>query len=186
MMLFSHYYVFAQEREYLKDGTIEEQIDYVIDKSSTWEASKVIKTIWVTTLKKSVLDTLGTAKNEIAMQKQLVIEKEVEIVNLQDDLQETMNKLNVAQNEKDTITVFGADFSKGIFLTMTILIILALAALVVILFGLYKRNAVVLNKIMEELETTNRDFENYRQESRKKHEQLVVQHHREIKKLKGM
>jgi len=180
------YVAFAQEKEYLKDGTIEEQIDFVIEKSSNWDIYKLITRSWMTTLKKSVMDSLNITKTEITTQKRLIIEKETEIKNLQDALQETKEHLNVAQNEKDTITVMGGDFSKGVFLTTTILIILALAVLLVLIFGLYKRNAAVLSKISEELDVTNKEFEDYRQESRKKHEQLVVQHHREIKKLKGM
>lgn len=178
--------VSAQEKEYLKDGSIEAQIDNIVEKSSNWDTYKMVPRGWMTTLKKNTLDTLNAAKNEIAFQKSLVLEKETEIENLQDELLETKSKLNVTQNEKDTISFMGANFSKGVFLTTIIIIFIVLAVIVVVSLGLFKRNAVVLNKITEELEVTNRDFENYRQESRKKHEQLVIQHHKEIKKIKGL
>ena len=176
----------SQEKEYLKEGSVEEQINYVIEKSSAWEKFKVISNSWITSLKKNVLDSLNTYKKEIDVQKKSIAEKESELLNLQENLRETKEKLNNAETERDTMIFLGAKISKNIFITTITIILLILIALISIIFGLYNRNFKVIRKTQDGLETVNKEFENYRQESRKKYEQLVVQHHKEIQKLKGL
>jgi hypothetical protein len=44
----------------------------------------------------------------------------------------------------------------------------------------------VIQKNKEELSKITDEFEKYRQEARLKQEQLVIQHHKEIQKLKGI
>ena len=186
MALSINFFTLGQEKEYFKEGTIEEQIDYVIEKSSTWENFKVVAKGWMTNLKKNTLDSLNAAKNDIYIQKKIVIEKEAEITNLREILQETQEKLDIAQKEKDTITFLGKNITKNIFLTTVIIIFITLIALMIIIFGLYNRNNKNIRKTLDEFEAVNKEYENYRQESRKKHEQLVIQHHKEIQRLRGL
>jgi len=186
MALSINFFTLGQEKEYFKEGTIEEQIDYVIEKSSTWENFKVVAKGWMTNLKKNTLDSLNAAKNDIYIQKKIVIEKEAEITNLREILQETQEKLDIAQKEKDTITFLGKNITKNIFITTVIIIFITLIALMIIIFGLYNRNNKNIRKTLDEFEAVNKEYENYRQESRKKHEQLVIQHHKEIQRLRGL
>jgi preprotein translocase subunit SecF len=179
-------FVSAQEKEYLKDGTIEEQISYVIDKSSSWDNHKVILNSWISNLKKNTLDSISSLKKEISSQRNLLSEKEAEIINLQDDLKNTKDNLDKTESEKDTIPFLGINFSKNAFLTTVILIFIILIALVITIFWLYNRSFKVIRKTQEELETINKEFEEHRQESRKKYEQLVVKHHKEIQKFRGL
>ena len=176
----------SQDREYLKDGSIEEQFNHVIEKSSAWESYKVISNNWVITLKKNILDSLNTYKKEIDIQKKSFSEKEFELLNLQENLTETKEMLNKIETEKDTIVFLGIILSKNIFITTITIIFTVLIVLIIIIFGLYNRSYKVIRKTQEEFETVSKEFENYRQESRKKYEQLVVQHHKEVQKFKGL
>ena len=177
----------AQDNKaYPTDGTLEEQINHVIDKSSSWENYKMITNSWINTLRRNTLDTLNTAKKEIALQKSMVAEKEAAIVALQNTLEETQNSLNLAIKEKNSFRILGMNISKGLFLTISWLVIIGLAILAFVTFGLYQRSFSVIQKKKEELAKINSEFENYRREARLKHEQLVIQHHKEIQKLKGL
>ena len=189
LMIFAfHISSFAQEdrKVYLSDGTIEEQLEHVIGKSSNWDAYKLILNDWVTKLRRNVVDSLNASKNEIAAQKELVSSRNNEIAELQSTLQKTRDELNLVQKEKDSITLLGVNISKGIFLSVTIIIVIGLAAFGVMAFGLYKRSFGVVNKTQAELDKITQEFETHRQEARKKQEQLVVQHHKEIQRLKGI
>lgn len=173
------------KKVYINDATIEEQFNYVIEKSSIWENYKVITESWINTLRKNTLDSLNTAKTEIENQRSLVSEKLLTIKTLETTLEETREALTTAKKEKNSFPIFGLAISKGLFLTTTWLIIIGLATLSVIALGLYKKSFSVIQKTKEELEKSTIEMENYRQETRKKHEQLVMQHHKEIQKLKG-
>ena len=186
MLLSISYTVSAQEKEYLKDGTIEEQINHLTSRSTSWENHKVVLNSWLSNLKKNVLDTLNFAMTEIEQQRGLLTEKEAEVANLKESLQKTTDELNLVQKEKDTFDFIGLKLSKGVFVTTVIILIVILIAAAAGVLWLYKKSFDTIRKTREELETINTEFENYRQESRKKHEQLVVQHHREIQKLKGL
>ena len=189
LMIFAfHISSFAQEdrKVYLSDGTIEEQLEHVIGKSSNWDAYKLILNDWVTKLRRNVVDSLNASKNEIAAQKELVANRDNEISELQSTLQKTRDELNLVQKEKDSITLLGVNISKGIFLSVTIIIVIGLAAFAVMAFGLYKRSFAAINKTQAELDKITQEFEIHRQEARKKQEQLVVQHHKEIQRLKGI
>ena len=193
LLLFSMIFIFqipsyAQDdrKIYLNDGTIEEQLEHVISKSSNWDVYKLILNDWVTKLRRNTLDSLNASKREIVAQKELVANRDKEISELQSTLQKTRDDLNLVQKEKNSITIFGMNISKGIFLSVTILIILGLATFAVMAFGLYKRSFSVINKTQTELDKITQEFETHRQEARKKQEQLVVQHHKEIKRLKGI
>lgn len=177
----------AQDNKaYLTEGTLEEQFNHVIDKSSSWENYKMITNSWINTLRRNTLDTLTTAKKEIALQKSLANEKEETIVTLQNTLEETQSALNLAVKEKNSFRILGLNISKGLFLTITWLIIIGLAGLSFVSIGLYKRSFSVIQKNKEELSKITDEFEKYRQEARLKQEQLVIQHHKEIQKLKGI
>jgi predicted PurR-regulated permease PerM len=176
----------AQDREYLKDGTIEEQINHVIEKSYSWENYKSVPNSWLSSLKRNTLDSLNSLKKEIDLQKNSLAEKETEINNLQTDLKNTKENLDKTETEKDTIPFLGILFSKNAFLTTVIIIFIVLIALMIIIFWLYNRGFNIIRKTQEELETTTKEFEDYRQESRKKYEQLVVQHHKEIQRFRGL
>lgn len=177
----------AQDNKaYLTEGTLEEQFNHVIDKSSSWENYKMITNSWINTLRRNTLDTLTTAKKEIALQKSLANEKEETIVTLQNTLEETQSALNLAVKEKNSFRILGLNISKGLFLTITWLIIIGLAGLSFVAIGLYKRSFSVIQKNKEELSKITDEFEKYRQEARLKQEQLVIQHHKEIQKLKGI
>jgi peptidoglycan hydrolase CwlO-like protein len=188
MVIPFYFSLLAQDaaKVYPSELDLEEQFEYIIDKSSIWNMHTLIYTDWVNKLRHSAMDSLSRAKNEIVAQQDIVKGKDVEINNLKHSLEQTQNELTVVQKEKNSLTVFGANISKGVFLTAVIVIVLGLAAFAVIAYGLFKRSYTATRKTQNELDAVSKEFETYRQESRKKQEQLVVQHHREIQKLKGL
>jgi len=175
----------TKSQAYINNATIEEQFTQVFDKSSKWENYKVVLESWLTSLRRNSLDSLNTFKQEIANQKGLVQEKEITIDSLNVKLKSTQEELATAIEARNSFSVLGISTSKGFFLTVTWLIILSLAGFSIIALGLYKRSFSVIQKTKEDLDKTSLELENYRQETRKKQEQMVIQHHKEMQKLKG-
>jgi hypothetical protein len=184
----SYQSVNAQETKsqaFINNATIEEQFTQVVDKSSRWENHKVVLESWLTGLRRNALDTLKTTKQEIANQKALVKEKETTIDTLRIKLKSTQEDLVTALEARNTFSVLGMNTSKGFFLTVTWIIILSLAAFSIVALGLYKRSFSVIQKTKEDLDKITTEYDTYRQDTRKKQEQLVIQHHKEMQKLKG-
>lgn len=189
LLLISSMMLFAQDvktKQYLKDGTIEEQINHVIEQSSRWETYKMITDGWVSALRKNTFDTLKVMRSEIASQKMLLTQKDSTISQLENSLSETREALSVAQKEKNSFRFLGSNMSKGFYQSITWFAILTLAILLSIMFGLYNKSFSKIKRAKGELEETKNEFEAYRQDARKKYEDLVKQHHKEIIKLKGL
>lgn len=174
----------ASNKIYNNDASIQDQFKQVVEKSSKWQNYIMVLDNWAVNLQKNTLDTLSRVKNEVAEQKTLITQKENAIKSLETTLEETKAGLSEAIKERNSFSIVGMKISKGLFLTTTWLIIIALAVFSFIAMGLYKKSFSVVNKTNEELAKTNEEFETYRKDSRKKYEQLVVQHHKEMQKLK--
>ena len=178
----------AQEpknQAYVNNATVEDQFIQVIEKSSKWETYKVVQETWLTNLRRNTLDSINSSKLEILNQKALVAEKERTVDTLQTALKETQEELVIAINNKNSFSVLGINTSKGFFLSITWIIILSLGVFSIVTLGLYRKSFAVIQKTKEELEKTVMELEDYRQETRKKQEQMVIQHHKEMQKLKG-
>ena len=101
--------LFAQESENkpsLDDGTIEDQFNYVITKSNRYEEYKVVKDVWLKSLKSHVLDTLKVIKQELQETQTLESANRSEIKTLKSELDNTNEKLSMAIEEKDSIKFF--------------------------------------------------------------------------------
>jgi predicted Holliday junction resolvase-like endonuclease len=74
--------------------------------------------------------------------------------------------------------------AKGVFLSIVIFIFIILIAATALAILVLQRNNLSTSKIRKELEKTREEFEEHRQRARQKYEALVVQHHKELQRLK--
>lgn len=175
----------TKSKQYPKDVSIEEQFNQVVDQSSRWENYKMITENWINTLRRNTLDSIKNQKKEISECKVLLAQKDSAIAKLESSLSETIDALSLAQREKNSMVFLGMKIMKSAFLTIIGLIIGILAISLFVVFGLYKTSFFTIKKARTELDETKNEFESYRQESRKKYEEMVKQHHKEIQKMKG-
>ncbi len=178
----------AQEsanKVYPKQATIEEQLNHVIDKSSKWENYKMVTDTWLTSLRRNTIDSINLLKNTITEKNTVITQKDTTIKKLETNLEATNQSLLKATKERNSFAVFGIIISKSLFLTLTWTIIIALSVISFVAISFYKRSHLIIKKTKEEYAKALQDFDDYRQDSRKKYEQLVVQHHKEMQKLKG-
>ena len=109
----------AQEENQLNrnEGAVDDQFEYIISKSYTYRGNgKVYKNVqyhWLTELKASVLDSLNVKDKKIAETKAVVENQTKEIEDLKNNLANTQSKLDNTNAEKDSMSLFGLQMSKG-------------------------------------------------------------------------
>ncbi|MFT4683689.1 MAG: preprotein translocase subunit SecF [Urechidicola sp.] len=168
----------------LNEGTIENQFDYLIKKSNRYQEFKVVKITWLSQLKKSAGDSLVSLRKDLNSTKSILLEKQAEINKLTNSLDVTNKNVTTLNNEKDTINFFGAFISKTLYNTILWSIIaLLISALTTYILRFNRSNSITkeTNDSFTELE---REYENHRQRSLDREQQLRRKLQDEINKQK--
>jgi hypothetical protein len=184
---FSIYHVQAQNRtlEILDTATLQQQMDHLGQRMNIYDGYRAVRDDIFLKMMKNSLDSLNTAKGEISRLESTVETLRSDKVSLDRTLQQVTEERDLAIKNKNSLSLLGINMNKLAYNTIMWFIVLALVALLVILFMIFKRSFVVTRQTTKDLEETREEFDNYRQQSRERYEKLVVQHHKEILKLKG-
>ncbi len=172
------------EKQSIHSGTIENQFDYLINKSNRYQEYKVVKIVWLDRLKKVVDDSLNIVRVELKDTKITLSKKESEIIMLSDSLNDSKKTVISLNNEKDSIQFFGILLSKSFYNSILWSVISAL--LVFLLFYIIRfnqKNKITKdsNKKFDELE---KEYEEHRQRSLEREQQLRRKLQDELNKQK--
>ncbi len=178
----------AQSRmpEIMINGTQEEQMNYVNERTRIYENYRAIREDIFQQMKNNAIDSLNKAKETI-----------VNINNTNADLEETISDLNLQitklSNEKDdaiknrdSLVLFGFSMTKSAYNKLLWSIIIILLSLTTFVFLLFKRSNSVTRNALTDLEDIKKEFEEFRRVAHLNKEKLIVSHFNEIKKLKEM
>ena len=91
----------------LTEGTIDNQFEYVIQKSYNYQEYKNVKKTWLYQLKAHTLDSLKAIQDELKTTQNTVDSLAQEIVTLKTNLAETESTLADTNEEKDNMALFG-------------------------------------------------------------------------------
>lgn len=170
----------AQPKQGLEGGTLKDQFDYIITKSSSYEAYKVVKQTSLNKLKANSLDTLKVLKENIASLENNVQEQQKENNLLKTQLQETNAKLEITRNEKDSFSFLGILLTKGAYnMFVWTLVFVILIALLLMIF-LFKRSNSITIKTKELLSEKQDEFDAHRKWALEREQALA----RDLNKLK--
>lgn len=185
LLLLVNFSLFSQNK--FQDGlTISEQWEFIKQKSSRWENYSMIQDPWLNNIKSSVLDSLDS-KNKIIAELNSTINKiNIEKEELTQKAENIKQELEKTRTEKNNFEILNISMNKSVFVSIISFTFLGLLIFTAFSFLLFKRENMNMSKCKKENEQLKQEFEDYRQESRIKQEQLVIQHHKEIQKLKGM
>jgi hypothetical protein len=180
-----------QEEETLSldSGTIDNQFEYVIKKSSGWrdergQQYKVIKVNWLYELKAHTLDSLNAVHKDLIDTQISVDNQAKEINNLKTSLTNTESDLNNTKLEKDSISLFGLQMSKTGYNMLMWIIIAALIGF--LLFFIYKFNNsnIVTKEAKKALSEIEEEFEEHRKTALEREQKVRRQLQDEINKQK--
>lgn len=169
----------------LDSATLEAQVEYLHQNTRVYNNFRAIREDVFLKMKRNVIDTLNEEKLQVAQLKSRLTERDFQIETLNTDLGRTKNERDEAITNKNSLTILGIGMNKAVYNSVMWFIVLGLAALAVIMFVLFKRSHVVTSQTKNELQTTQKELEEYRKNAREKYEKLVVTHHHEIMRLKN-
>lgn len=159
-------------KQTLENGTIENQFEYLINKSYKYKEYKNVKLWWLERLQKAVDDSLNINKKEIIDLKIIVTEKDNEIKTLTTNLQTTKKDVVQLNTEKDTILFFSILISKPLynFILWTIIAVL-LALLLIYIFRFNMSNSITVHT-KDKFNELESEYEDHRQRSLEREQQL--------------
>ena len=171
--------------EVLDTATLQQQLDYMKERMNIYNGYRAVRDDIFLKMNKNSLDSLNAAKREISQLEASLATTKSDMVSLQETLQQTSEDRDLAIKNKNSLSFLGIQMNKALYNSILWIIILALVALLIMLFLMFKRSFVVTRQTTKDLEETREEFETYRQQSRERYEKLVVQHHQEVLRLKG-
>jgi predicted nucleic acid-binding Zn-ribbon protein len=171
--------------EILEKGTLPEQMNYLQEKTRIYEFYRAIREDMFQKIKKNALDSLSSAKKEIAKLIILSTQLNSTIDSLNSSLETTNNKLDEVTRTKNSIRVLGMEINKFVYNSFMWILVAGLATLLVMGFLVFQRNLIVTKNIRKDLNDLKAEFEAFRKSSREAREKMSMDHFNELKRLRG-
>lgn len=168
----------------LDSVAFEEQLEFLHEKTRVYNDFRAIRDDVFLKIKKNAIDTLRKEKLEVARLNSELSKREFQIKTLNTDLSRAKSERDQSIRTKDSFVFLGMEVQKGVYNTIMWIVVLGLVIAGVLLFLMFKRSFTVTSQTKQELKTILEEYEEYKKNSREKHEKLVVNHHTEIMKLK--
>lgn len=148
----------------LNSGTIDSQFEYVFRKSGNFKGTnglpyEAVKTAWLLTLRNHVKDSLNSIKKELSDTQSVVKTQADEISSLKSSLSTTQSDLDKTNLEKDSMSLFGMQMSKGGYNSLLWTIIAALLALLLFFIYKFKNSNAVTRQAKQNLSEIEEEFE---------------------------
>ncbi len=180
--------VYAQQSmpEVLDTGTLQEQFDYLQGRTRIYNDYRAIREDMFQKIKSNSIDSLAARKENVLLLTGQLKDQSTGIASLQEELKNTADKLDQAVKNRDRINFFRIPVHKALYNTIMLIVIASLAFLSGVLFLSNKRFFALARNNKKDLEELKEEFEAYRKTSRERYEKLAVQHHNELRKLKGI
>ena len=152
---------------------LQDQFDYVYQKSNTYEQYKVVKMSSLKLLKQNSLDSIKLYKDQISNHLQEINKLNANLTARNTEIKDLKEELAATQNSKDSISFLGMEISKGAYNSIMWIIVLILAVLSVVLFSLYKRGHQVVKATKKRLAEVQDDLEKLRKNALVREQKLA-------------
>ena len=170
----------------LNEGTIDNQFEFVIRRSPRWQDFKNVKTTWLYALKAHTLDTLKVLHKQLDDTKAVVETKQKEIDVLKSNLSTTQSTLDATNIEKDSMSLFGMQMSKGLYNTLLWSVIAGLLAMLLFFIFKFKNSNSITRAAKKSLDETEFEFEEHRRSALEREQKVRRQLQDELNKQKGI
>ena len=174
----------GEDKLSLTEGTIDNQFEYVIQKSYSYQDYKNVKKAWLYQLKAHTLDSLKAIQNDLASTQNSVDSLEQEIASLKTNLSDTKSNLENTIEEKDNMALFGMPMSKSNYSAIMWSIIGVLFALLLMFIYKFRNSNAVTRQSKKALEDTELEFEEHRRTALEREQVVRRQLQDEINKQK--
>ena len=172
--------------EELVSGSIEQQVEYLFNRSSDYANNgvryKVSRTREFEKLRDNILDSLTSTRNSLKGLEKTIKDQNNLIKDLNKRLEETSESLNQISAEKDSFTFLGNQMSKGTYNLIIWTIILMLLALLGHFIFRFSRSNVLTQEARGKLSDLEMEFEEHRRKALEREQRISRQLHDEINK----
>lgn len=175
----------VQEKPMIEKETLENQFNFVYDKSYKFEDFKSIRISWFLALKSHVLDSLKNIKKELRKTQNLASAKDSQLDSLKTALEKSKQELTTVTDEKDSFRLLGILLSKIFYNSLVWFIILALTILLLAFVLLFKRSNSVTSQTKASLSELKDEFENFRKRALDREEKMARKHLDEMNKYRN-
>ncbi len=171
----------------LDSGTLDNQFEYVIQKSSNWRDDRgntyeVIKRDWLNKLKSHTLDSLKAVKSELLNTQKTVTTQKEEIDQLKTNLSTTKTNLEATNEEKDSMSLFGIAMSKSGYNVLMWSIIASLLAFLLFFIFRFKNSNAITKEAKQKLTEVEEEFEEHRRNALEREQKVRRQLQDELNK----
>ncbi|WP_299229539.1 tRNA (guanine-N1)-methyltransferase [uncultured Psychroserpens sp.] len=173
------------EKLSLNSGTIDNQFEYVIRRSNSWQEYKTVKKTWLYTLKAHTIDSLNAVHKELDDTQAIVAKQAKEIEGLKENLSNTEIELNNTIAEKDSMQLFGMQITKPNYSLILWSIIGVLTALFLLFVYKFKNSNAITKQAKKSLAETEEEFEEHRRVALEREQKVRRQLQDEINKQKN-
>lgn len=173
-----------QDKLSLTEGTVDNQFEYVIQRSNNYQDYKVVKKIWLQQLKAHVMDSLNQVKSEVLKSAEVIEQQGKELSQLKDNLNSTKLKLDNTIAEKDSMQLFGLQLSKTGYSTIMWSVIGVLLLLLILFIYKFNASNAITNSTKKKLVEVEEEFEEHRRVALEREQKVRRQLQDEINKHK--
>ena len=169
----------------LNSGTIDNQFEFVIRRSNSWQDYKTVKKTWLYTLKAHTLDSLKAVQKNLADTKTVVKTQADEISGLKASLSNTESTLTATNEEKDNISSLGIQMSKASYKVLMWSIAAGLMALLLFFIYKFKGSNSATREAKLKLDEVETEFEDHRRNALEREQRVRRQLQDELNKQKS-
>jgi len=166
----------------LESGTIEEQFDYIINKSTAFKDFQLIRKTSILKVKAHALDSIRTIKKDLINANQSVAKIQGTITQLENEVKTLNNEVETISKEIDSISFFGTLIKKSAYSTILWSLILVLLIGLIIFIALFNKSNAITKRSKNEIDKLENDFETFRKNSLKKEQETMRKLQDEINK----
>ena len=165
--------------------SIDDQFKELIKKSNSYKGYKVVKKEKIYKLRENVSDSIVLLEENIITKASTIENQNSEINTLTVQLATTKNELTSSKKKENGIQVLGILTNKSNYTFMVFFTLGILFLIIVVLFIKYKSGFYIIKTTKSKLRETDEEFENFRQRSLEREQQLRRKLQDEINKKKS-
>jgi hypothetical protein len=177
--------IFSQvNKKYIDTGSVENQFDYLIDKSYKYKNYKNVDISWLYKLKSNVADSLSASQSEISNNNLLINFQKSTIDSLNTTLNNSDSTITSLNAEIQNISLFGIQFKKPMFKTLMFTIIGILTVLLIFFITKFKSSNSITIHTKLTLKEVEEEFEEHRKIALEREQRVRRQLQDELNKQK--
>ena len=169
----------------LNSGTIDNQFEYVIQKSNRYQDYKVVKNTWLYALKAHTLDSLNAIRKDLLDTQNVVDRQTKEISDLKTNLANTQSDLDKTNIEKDSMALFGMQMGKTNYNVLMWSFVAILMGLLFFFIFKFKNSNTLTREAKLKLEEVESEFEEHRRSALEREQKVRRQLQDELNKNKS-